>query len=171
MELKEKNIFAICYKWVYDKLPDNFCDFFWNFVIAILLFPFVIPGKIYNKISERYNRGILDTVFSGILVYLTLIVFCVIGLAVLTRLYTTEELSSIESIWLALLVSIVVGIVFFSIVVLIIGVIMGLIELLKDLTSRTKTSHSKKMLNNTNKLKIMTDNIRKKYCTKITWIK
>lgn len=72
MTISTKNIFARYYKWVYGKLPNDLCSFFWGTVFAVVAGVFIIPGRLwtgrYTSTAEKFFMGILAWV-----IYLALI--------------------------------------------------------------------------------------------------
>lgn len=63
MEIKEKNLFARYYDWMYDDLPDDVCTFFWGSVFIILFSPILIPGRLmgsyYDGFGDYFGKGFM----------------------------------------------------------------------------------------------------------------
>src|SRR5688572_15185823 len=83
MELNEKNLFARYYNWIYDSFPNDVCTFFWGTLLAILISPILIPGRLCKSWEDGFG-GILG---KGLACWFAFAVCVVFGLPVLTLIH------------------------------------------------------------------------------------
>lgn len=68
MEISKKSWHARLYKFSYDELPNNFCEYFWKLFLAVVLLPISWIGCLFNK-----GEKLAENVFITIAFYLGLI--------------------------------------------------------------------------------------------------
>lgn len=162
MKINSKNLFARYYKWMYGKLPNDLCSFFWGSLFAITLKLIYIPGRVFNPNgSSRF--------WAGLGVWAAYFLLVSLGESIYSSWLGVPHEKEMEFImglpWYTLfvimpLISAVVISFFFAIVA---GIIVLIIRI------ETSGIHvpSGKFIGSA---KDWVGAIRGKYCTKITWL-
>lgn len=159
MNISEKNLFAIYYKWIYGKLPYDLCSFFWGTLFAVLLAPFYVVGRLVNlEGSARF--------WPGVLAWFVYFVLLFIGVNLLQGWYGVKKGEEIEfclslswyTVWI---IAPILGSLLIVLVFGFIGLVAYCVETIKDRRESRipRSSNTKDFIGA----------IRRKYCVKIKW--
>lgn len=175
MNINKNNLFARYYNWIYGELPQDVCSFFWGTVLSIVLSLIFVPGRTftnnYDGTANLVARGMIFWMVSIVSLLVGFIPWIVGGKDGVLYLWVNDLPN-----WLQLLVFLVTGAIEIAIIV---GIILGIIELLERRQQRKYLKLIKKMketgyqyeepVSFWNNVGNFIGAIRGKYCTKITW--
>lgn len=158
MTLSINNLFGKFYNWIYLSYPNDVCSFFWGTVIAILLLPFILPGKLIGYLSDDYQieRSIVGQALIGVGIYFVSFIIIMLGNAVLEVFFGYEFIY----LWSVILGGLGLGLLALVNFVIIIAVIY-----LAFRAGGQTISHTGVIDNTAD----FVGAIKGKYCTKITW--
>jgi len=175
IELNDTNWFARYHKFIYGELPDNFCPFFWQLLAAILLFPLVIPSEIQNNYltDGRSKRPLYAKIVISLLIYIGLILTAGFGGSIMEEIWSAEVIHGWNLGGWLILISLVCGILTIVgalvCIVLILGGYSYIHDELRERKFKKKFKNAQSIPQGPSQLRLMIDNIRSKYCTKIVW--
>jgi hypothetical protein len=158
MNLSRKNLLARYFRWLKGDLPQDLCTFFWGSVFNILLFPLVVPGKIWGDFVDT-EITIGRNFWNGLAFWIVYLVAAAIGLGVM-REFGYEPINAYGVLLLLPLIGVGVAVLVIACFILIVG---GGVELSERYKARRSDAPKE------SSLKLWIGAIRKKYCTKITW--
>lgn len=177
IEINETNWFARYHKFIYGSLPDNFCAFFWKLLAAIIFFPFVVPSEIQNNYftEERSDRNFVAKIIVSLIIYFVIFLLTGLGGSTLEEIWSKEIVHGWDLGGWLILLSLAVGLLlaFGVIVCVVLG--LGLCSYVHEQIRHRKyvrkmTKKGKPMPpKGPSQVRLMFDNIRSKYCTKIVW--
>lgn len=152
MNLNKNNLFARFYVWYFNRLPVDFCSYFWNTLFAVVTLPLSAPAAI--PFFDAWKGNIAFRAFKGVGLYSLFVIISVVGGLALNSLF--PQLGN----WWPL----VLGSVAFALIAGVgIGSVTGVIytgtKVYEVLTESTTTYWIKDTI----------AAIRGKYCVKINW--
>jgi hypothetical protein len=170
MQLNSKNLIALYYRWIYAKLPNDICSYFWGTVLILLISPIVIPGRIFQFID--YGEGLKDNIKNGLKVYLVYLGLLAVGAIVYQELKWARPDDIIELFILLPLSGLgaILSIAILGALVLLICVGVGwAIKKISEKREDYEESEIEGIPPDPSKISLWVGAIRKKHCTKITW--
>lgn len=156
MIINKGNWFAMYHKWIYGYFPEDICSFFWATLTAVILSPFIIPGKNIAKINRdrELQTNVVFHIMIGVCIYLLSLIIVGVGNIVLEIfgyifIYT----------WSVIIGGVALGALFLIVVFTIVWLLLKLFRRAGDMTETHIIDNATDFI----------AAVRGKYCTRITW--
>lgn len=157
MNLSRNNWFGMYYNWIYRTYPNDLCSFFWGTLLILLLFPIIVPGRIFAR--SFMDQEISTYILYSIIFWFVDIIFTVLGVSLIHEL----GYSYTSMLWL-LVSAPILGLIIIGLAGgVVVGTVAGGIYTVQ-LAGKTDVYTTTK-----EKARDFVGAIRGKYCTKITW--
>lgn len=168
MKLNSRNIFAIYYKWIYDRLPNDICTFFWGTLFSVLFSILTIPGRMVKFIDRDTNIYL-----RGIYFWIGYLLFFALG-NVFCRPYFGNQISPEDLKFFGPWLLLIIPAVGFIAIGLLVGIIIGIILLIISIKERRENKiRAQYPMGEYQPMKARSENfiaaIKRKHCTKIEW--
>lgn len=155
MTLSKNNWFARYYNWIYGNYPKDVCSFFWGSLYALVVFFFVVPGRLALNEDDRHSP--VAQFFTGLaLVIMTLVVIAA-GNGILDKFGY-----QFINLWGVIFGGLAIGLILCAAIV---GIFYLIYLIVAGLGKTSRVVSEASFVQNTSDF---VGAIRRKHCTKIT---